>query len=947
MSPRIKKQKKDIKKSKKPFGPRVADIFLGESLGEAPAVVKIPRDVVSRKSIKKEKHFIIEQNIEEPAVLKIKPEPTKEVTKEKLSNKIEGRLLDELTAPFDAERTDYDNEIVFHFSGVAEIPEPIEERLVRDELTRFMEEDLKRESEIFNKNKKDSASLADKIENVDRDKNKNKAIFLTEQEIGNPIRSQVVKKRQNEENGGGRKNKNGDDLLKKMMQSDAVEQIVPWVAPPVSWNNFRKNNTKKVVGGATKDLSRSYSKKKVNQTRLESEENNKESERESGKKNKESHVKEAARIAVAVVVVGLIVGFFGFLGKMPRLVQGIEVAANEGATHLTAGLRAVAGSDVEAGKNEFDLATQSFTVAEEKLNSSTNIAIRLVAKLDPKERLASGENLLSVGKRLSALGIDFAALKKIFQNNYPARSLTEVLSESKPLITKISGELNSIDSKLKDINTKILPEDKQKELLVLQSGVHFLAQFASSYLDSQEVILTLLGSREDRQYLFIFENNRELRPGGGFIGSFALVNMSKGAVKKMKVDTIYNPDGQLREQIAPPTPLKKITDRWFTRDANWFADFRINARKVASFFEKSGGPTVDGVVAITPSVLQELLRVTGPIEMPEYKVTVTAENVIDETQRLVTFEYDKESNNPKAFISDLLPEVMDRAAKMSQERWADLVNVFGDSLKEKQILIWFRDQDAQERLEKLGWGGVVENVEVDYLMRVEANIGGHKTDELIEQSVKYDVSFDNDGSAIATLVTTRHHNGSKNGRKDWDPNEDWYRKTNIIYERTLVPKGSVLLQATGFTKNSDVPTPFENKADYKNFVQDADILELEKNSVVDDSGTIVSEESEKTSFGNWVITQPGETTVTTYRYRLPLKTKFYGFGEEPFSYQLLTQKQPGHNPYKFEATVQIPADLRFVWVEPENGISFENKQKATFTTIQKTDTVWGVVIDKK
>jgi hypothetical protein len=459
------------------------------------------------------------------------------------------------------------------------------------------------------------------------------------------------------------------------------------------------------------------------------------------------------------------------------------------------------------------------------------------------------------------------------------------------------------------------------------------------------VLLELLGARQDRQFLFVFENNRELRPGGGFIGSFALADVSKGLVKKVQVDTIYNPDGQLRDFIVPPLPLQKITDRWFTRDANWFADFRLNAQKISTLFERSGGPTVDGVIAITPTVLEQLLRVTGPIPMPTYDVTVNADNVIDETQRLVTFDYNKEENKPKEFLGDLMPEILNRINKLPNERWGELLGVFSDSLKQKQILVWLRNEDAQKKVEGLNWGGAIEDTEGDYLMRVEANIGGHKTDELIEQSVKYDVSYDESGQATATLITTRHHSGSKEGRAGWNQDEDWYSKPNVIFERTLVPKGSTLLEASGFTKNSDVPTPYKNTADYQTYVQDQDIVELEKNSITHPSGTVISQESNKTSFGNWIVTPPGETTVTIYRYRLPseaikeLKT--------PFSYSQLIQKQPGHQPIKMEATVRVPSGFRLTWGGPEGGMTFDGTRKATFTGILKSDMVWGVVIDKE
>ncbi|MDO8512676.1 MAG: DUF4012 domain-containing protein [bacterium] len=939
MERKRKKHNKAPIKAQKAFGPKVADIFVGDSTGEVASIIRIPRS----------RHV----NIERQQDLHRSRNGAR-LLRSVIGAGLSGKALDELTVPFDTERLTYDNDIVFHFPGSADIPEPIEEKLVREELSRFLDEDLKREEDFQVKvtdYKKHPQIINDEPVIIEQEVVKEQTVV---QEKVAPVvwhREQRISQRFVKEMRELKKKKpdkisalktenekvddGSDDLLKSIMQKSETEGYIPWVAPPVAWKKFRKE--KKPTTPVKREIVKATVAEKPEKKKREK------VPRKVDKKN----ILESSRVAFAVFLIGGAVGLIGAVNGLPNVAKAVGAVAKQGAQHLTLGLKAIAGSDVDAGKEELDQATKLFTDAQEQLDSSTNIALRLLAKLDPKARLDSGENLLLAGKQLSALGDDAAQLVQLFrQPKTDNQSLTDLLEKSQPLVKSLAEQLNKIDGEIKDINPSVLPSEIQGDLLQLQKSVHLLAQVIESYLDSHEVLNMLLGAKQDRQYLFLFENNRELRPGGGFIGSFALANLSKGGVKKVKVDTIYNPDGQLRDFIIPPTPLKKITDRWFSRDGNWFADFRTNAQKVATLFEKSGGPTVDGVIAITPSVLQQMLRVTGPIPMPDYNLTIDANNVIDETQRLVTYDYDKEENNPKAFISDLMPEVMSRVTKLPQDRWGDLASVFGDSLKQKQLLIWFRDIDAQTRIEKLGWGGKIEDAKSDYLMRVEANIGGHKTDELMDQSVKYDVSFNDTGEAMATLITTRHHKGSINGRPGWNPDEDWFQKNNVIYERTLVPKGSVLLEAVGFTKTADVPTPYVNKADYKTFVQDADVAELEKDSTTVINGTVVSEESGKTSFGNWIVTKPGETTVTIYKYRLPATQNLSINKNGLLNYQLLSQQQPGHQPLKFEASVHVSQDFHFVWAGPESGITYNGEQNVSFTTIQKSDNVWGVVIDK-
>jgi hypothetical protein len=83
---------------------------------------------------------------------------------------------------------------------------------------------------------------------------------------------------------------------------------------------------------------------------------------------------------------------------------------------------------------------------------------------------------------------------------------------------------------------------------------------------------------------------------------------------------------------------------------------------------------LDGVIAINDRLLEQLLRVTGPIEMPEYGKTLTADNVIFELQKSVELEYDKAENKPKKIIGDLMPKLLARLKGGSREDWLALLN---------------------------------------------------------------------------------------------------------------------------------------------------------------------------------------------------------------------------------------------------------------------------------
>jgi hypothetical protein len=354
---------------------------------------------------------------------------------------------------------------------------------------------------------------------------------------------------------------------------------------------------------------------------------------------------------------------------------------------------------------------------------------------------------------------------------------------------------------------------------------------------------------KDGRYLVLFQNDTELRPSGGFLGSFADVTIQNGYPIAMDFETnIYKLDKAFTDVITvdPPEPLLKIIEKWAMRDSNWAADFKDAAQKVEWFYQQEGGRGVDGVIAINTRVAEDLLKLTGPIEMPEYNTTITAENFLPVVQYKVEKEYFENpenfpANEPKSILKDLAPKLLEKAMAVDKRA---LYQLFDDALAEKNLLFYFRNPDLQKIAEEQNWAGRIRyDTAKDYLYIVNANVGGKKSSRNIDQKVSYSVVTK---SREATLEITRTHKGTG----------EWPDGENKNFMRVLVPKGSELL-----------------------FVQ--------KNGVVITEEVDVGEESGLTSFGLWVNTAPGSVSSLTLTYRLTLT---------PVPYTLFIQKQPGANP---------------------------------------------------
>jgi len=494
--------------------------------------------------------------------------------------------------------------------------------------------------------------------------------------------------------------------------------------------------------------------------------------------------------------------------------------------------------------------------------------------------------------------------------------------------------LDLAQKKLNEVDPGDLPEEYQVKIELLQKTFPELLALLKEFNQKQVIFKDLLGYNGPRKYLFLFQNNHEIRATGGFIGSYGVLSVHNGNVKELFVDGIFNPDGQLSAKVVPPRPIQKISTNWSTHDANWYPDFPTSAEKIAWFYEKTGGPTVDGIITLTPTVMEKLLKITGPIEMIEYDVTVDADNFIEATQFEVEEDYDKEENRPKKFIADLTPKILDKV--FSREGLGNLtssLSVFSESLKEKHILIHSENSEIQSQVSELGWSGEVLEAPEDYLMVVNSNVNGYKTDGVIDQNITHQVEIEADGSVFNTVTIERVHNG---GSSDYE----WWNKVNSNYMRVYVPQGSELIEASGHTRETVNPPVNYDKLGFK---RDDLVVSLESSADIhSESGTEVWDESGKTVFGNWVYVSPQEKVEVTYKYKLPFKLDIDSEEGTMDTYSILYQKQSGMNTSALKTEIEISDEQEVFWKYPDD---FKDKDKVfSYNSNLEKDRFLGIVL---
>jgi hypothetical protein len=595
-------------------------------------------------------------------------------------------------------------------------------------------------------------------------------------------------------------------------------------------------------------------------------------------------------------------------------------------TNLFSAKSFLESNDLPQAKNAFTEASGNFLQAQEDLSDIHAFLFEIAAVFPSKSIRAasSGRHLIEAGKLSSEIGgqLSQAMVLPEGQEHTVSNFLENFIVYSEPTVAlskKLEEEISMVDA-------TSLPVEYQQQFQELSDKIGFLSVSIQEAVSLAHEATIFLGEKVDKRYMLVFQNNTEKRGPGGFIGSFALVDIRRGEITQLQVPKggTYDTEAGLNRLVAAPEPLRLLNPRWHFWDANWWPDWSTSAKKLMWFYENSNGPSVDGVITLTPTVIERALEVIGPIDMTaDYGVVIDSQNFWTVTQ---TFSEQKPdvTKEPKKIIGDLINKIMEELPKrLTTEKTIALISLMERNLNEKQVMAYFNDPILQASTERFGWSGKIQNTDKDYLMVVNTNIGGQKTDRVIDENLFHTSKILPDGSIIDTLTIERKHLATRG--------EEFIGVRNVDWMRIYTPEGSQLISATGF-KSPD-QSLFESP-DPKS-EQDPD-LQNEREAITDIiSGTKIYTEKNKTVFANWSMVDPGETTVITLQYKLPFQIrvesppvsnwksflkKFIEI-ETSNQYSLLVQKQPGALSTNIQSILTLDNSINVYWGRPQESIT--------------------------
>ncbi len=395
--------------------------------------------------------------------------------------------------------------------------------------------------------------------------------------------------------------------------------------------------------------------------------------------------------------------------------------------------------------------------------------------------------------------------------------------------------------------------------------------------DSRLLAFTPLMSGSQR-FLVLLQNSTELRATGGFIGNLATIQLRDGVLGHYQSFDSYAVDARNNDPASAsypvaPAPIKQYLNqnRLYLRDSNWFPDFRDSAQLILALYPigSSDREPFSGVIAVNPSVVAEALGLLGPIVVDG--VEFTKDNLVE------ALEYEVEINAPiykgksaserKEIVNSLFREMITRIISLPTKQQLQYVKIAEQKLNEKEIQLYFTDNQLQDAAERLQFAGSFGSCPSDCLAIIDSNLRALKTDSAIQRSVAYSV-VEYNGSVKGRLNLTY----TNSGYYDWKTTD--YRS----YTRVYMPKGSSISSAKRLNNELGIyePISIEEQGEYRG----------------------------RSYVGFFHVTKVKSTGEIVLEYELPPNVEY---SIQQRAYSLNVTKQAGtYPPFTFKADFEAP-----------------------------------------
>ena len=658
----------------------------------------------------------------------------------------------------------------------------------------------------------------------------------------------------------------------------------------------------------------------------------------------------------------------------------LKAHANSGLQHLLAVKAIFTSANAKSTSmldiNKLELARKELVTAHDEFVQTRSLldhtsAIQTIVEYLPQYRpqVATARAASQIGIDLTTIGQQIITLARVLAPKLHGPLLSDShmplvtdadLSLISTTIDAILPSIDHIQSQARLLSLDLLPIDAHQRTQIEQY-IQMLPQIKNVIAQGRSFLSAagwLLGVDQPRVFLVQTMDRAELRATGGFTGQYGELEISAGRVAPFSLHDIsfveYTNNSPTFGHLAPSAyrswwPFAN----WGLRDSNLSADFPTSAQLAIQQYKDEVGHNVDGVLLFTPLLIEHVLQALGPIQIPLYNETITADNL---EARFHYYQLDNQgirkeeiiehvadpAQARKLFASAVARTLMDRVRHASPDELLTLGRQMLQDLKTRDLQVYFNNPQIEGLLQQNNDAGQIDRSTThDGLYIVQTNVSANKASVYV-QTIAHDVvSLDAKGGATHTMQLSLiyHQLGPVYGL-------DTYRD----YVRIYVPESAKFLGGNGFDTGEPlcggplIACPANGVYPHDELIcppggYDAGAAAPMLNDPyqggwhpIDKIGpptNVVSDEPGRAMFGGYIVIPKNCTMTATLSWYVPAANSL--------PYSLMVQRQAGTFPELDLSILPTPGDCSTLAI---SGLHFDDilTQDSSFTPNRLTTT---------
>lgn len=487
-----------------------------------------------------------------------------------------------------------------------------------------------------------------------------------------------------------------------------------------------------------------------------------------GVARRQRHVRRRVMWATAGCVGFCVVAAAG----LGAAVLSARSSASKGYRSLLEALDRAGSGDTASAAASFERAASELAEAHRSLQSPWTLPARVVPVLAQNWRagdvLLGGASAASVAAHSALSVVDLDQLRVV--NGTIDVNAVAVLAEP---LGRLETAVTALQVDIVRADSAWLLSGLQTRLDTARQRVDKVSVQAHGSATAARLAPDLLGAAGERRYLLAFTSPAEMRGQSGLMGNWAEVTVRRGRLELAE-------HGRTNELVVglaqhPALYLDSLSPNFLRRYGPFGAggatepvkpkywsnvtmspDMPAVGSQMAQMFERATGRRVDGVFVLDPHAVAALVALTGPIDLPDAGVTLTAANTED---LLLRGQYDRPEADREALLDEAITTTIDRMLQSELPGPQVIAAKLGPSAQGGHLSAWARRDAEEGLLQTVGMDAALpELLGADGLAVSLDNAAGNKIDTFHRLKVTYRSVVNERSGAVDAVVTVELRN---------------------------------------------------------------------------------------------------------------------------------------------------------------------------------------------